>query len=106
MGEALVIVDFQNDFTPGGALAVPHGDEIAGRVRELAESGRFDVVVATRDWHPPDHGSFAERGGTRAHPASASTSSSTRARTPRPRATRGSRTPRSSGSCATAASTA
>ena len=61
--EALVIVDFQNDFTPGGALAVPHGDEIAGRVRELAESGRFDLVVATRDWHPADHGSFAERGG-------------------------------------------
>lgn len=61
--EALVIVDFQNDFTPGGALAVPRGDEIAGRVRELAESGRFGLVVATRDWHPPDHGSFAERGG-------------------------------------------
>jgi nicotinamidase/pyrazinamidase len=58
MGEALVIVDFQNDFTPGGALAVPHGDEIAGRVRELAESGRYELVVATRDWHPPDHGSF------------------------------------------------
>jgi nicotinamidase/pyrazinamidase len=58
MSEALVIVDFQNDFTPGGALAVPHGDEIAPRVRELAESGRFDLVVATRDWHPPDHGSF------------------------------------------------
>ena len=63
MSEALVIVDFQNDFTPGGALAVPHGDEIAPRVRELAESGRFDLVVATRDWHPPDHGSFTEQGG-------------------------------------------
>jgi nicotinamidase/pyrazinamidase len=63
MSEALVIVDFQNDFTPGGALAVPHGDEIAGRVRELAESGRYELVVATRDWHPPDHGSFAEQGG-------------------------------------------
>ena len=61
--EALVIVDFQNDFTPGGALAVPHGDEIAGRVRSLAESGRFGVVVATRDWHPPDHRSFTDRGG-------------------------------------------
>jgi nicotinamidase/pyrazinamidase len=56
--EALVIVDFQNDFTPGGALAVPHGDEIGPRVRELIDSGRFDLVVATRDWHPPDHGSF------------------------------------------------
>src|SRR3954470_18861156 len=58
MSEALVIVDFQNDFTPGGALAVPHGDEIAPRLRELIDSGRFDLVVATRDWHPPDHGSF------------------------------------------------
>ena len=58
MPEALVIVDFQNDFTPGGALAVPHGDEIAGRISELLDSGRFDLVVATRDWHPADHGSF------------------------------------------------
>jgi nicotinamidase/pyrazinamidase len=58
MAEALVIVDFQNDFTPGGALAVPHGDEIAPRIRELLDSGRFDLVVATRDWHPADHGSF------------------------------------------------
>jgi nicotinamidase/pyrazinamidase len=58
VGEALIIVDFQNDFTPGGALAVPDGDAIAGRVRELIDSGRFDLVVATRDWHPADHGSF------------------------------------------------
>jgi nicotinamidase/pyrazinamidase len=64
MGRALVIVDFQNDFTPpDGALAVPDGDAIAGRINELARSGDFDLVVATRDWHPPDHGSFAERGG-------------------------------------------
>src|ERR1700760_3960421 len=58
MSRALVIVDFQNDFTPGGALAVPHGDEIAPRVNALAASGDFDLVVATRDWHPADHGSF------------------------------------------------
>jgi nicotinamidase/pyrazinamidase len=58
MPEALVIVDFQNDFTPGGALAVPHGDEIAPRVQELLDSGRFELVVATRDWHPREHGSF------------------------------------------------
>jgi nicotinamidase/pyrazinamidase len=58
VAEALVVVDFQNDFTPGGALAVPAGDEIADRVNELIDSGRFDLVVATRDWHPPDHGSF------------------------------------------------
>jgi nicotinamidase/pyrazinamidase len=63
MGEALVIVDFQNDFTPGGALAVPEGDAIAGHVNDLAASGRFDLVVATRDWHPPDHSSFAAQGG-------------------------------------------
>ena len=63
MAEALVIVDFQNDFTPGGALAVPEGDAIAARLNELAADPRFDLVVATRDWHPPDHGSFAERGG-------------------------------------------
>ena len=63
MAEALVVVDFQNDFTPGGALPVPDGDAIAPRVRELIESGRFDLVVATRDWHGPDHGSFRENGG-------------------------------------------
>ena len=63
MPAALIIVDFQNDFTPGGALPVPAGDEIAGRVIELLDSGRFDLVVATRDWHPRDHGSFAEQGG-------------------------------------------
>ena len=63
MGEALLIVDFQNDFTPGGALAVPDGDAIGARVRELVDSGRFDLVVATRDWHPADHGSFAAEGG-------------------------------------------
>jgi nicotinamidase/pyrazinamidase len=63
MAEALVIVDFQNDFTPGGALAVPDGDAIAERLNALAASGDYDLVVATRDWHPPDHGSFAARGG-------------------------------------------
>ena len=63
MTRALIIVDFQNDFCPGGALAVPEGDEIAGRLNELAGSGEFGFVVATRDWHPPDHGSFTEQGG-------------------------------------------
>jgi nicotinamidase-related amidase len=60
---ALVVVDFQNDFTPGGALAVPDGDAIAGRIDALARSGDYDLVVATRDWHPADHGSFAAQGG-------------------------------------------
>ena len=61
--DALLIVDFQNDFTPGGALAVPRGDEIAGRLNALMDSGDFELIVATRDWHPPDHGSFEEQGG-------------------------------------------
>jgi nicotinamidase/pyrazinamidase len=63
MAEALLIVDFQNDFTPGGALGVEGGDEIAGRLNELASDALFEFVVATRDWHPPDHGSFREQGG-------------------------------------------
>jgi nicotinamidase/pyrazinamidase len=64
MSEALVIVDFQNDFaSPEGALSVEGGEAIAARVNELARSGGFDLVVATRDWHPPDHNSFTERGG-------------------------------------------
>jgi nicotinamidase/pyrazinamidase len=63
VARALVIVDFQNDFTPGGALAVAGGDAIADRLNALAGSGEYDVVVATRDWHPPDHGSFSAQGG-------------------------------------------
>ena len=63
MSRALVIVDFQNDFTPGGALAVPDGDAIAPKINELAASGDYDLIVATRDWHPPDHSSFAAQGG-------------------------------------------
>jgi len=63
MAKALIIVDFQNDFTPGGALAVPDGHEVAERLNRLMEHGDFDIVVATRDWHPPDHGSFSAAGG-------------------------------------------
>ena len=64
MAEALLIIDYQNDFTPpDGALAVPEGDQIADRLNELAASDRFDLVVATRDWHPPDHTQFEEQGG-------------------------------------------
>jgi nicotinamidase/pyrazinamidase len=54
--KALIIVDLQNDFLPGGALPVPHGDEVIPLANEL--QSRFDIVVATKDWHPPDHGSF------------------------------------------------
>jgi nicotinamidase-related amidase len=63
MAEALLIVDFQNDFTPGGALGVEGGDAIAERINQLAADDRFDLVVATRDWHPADHGSFTAQGG-------------------------------------------
>jgi nicotinamidase/pyrazinamidase len=63
VARGLIIVDFQNDFTPGGALAVREGDTIADRIDAHARSGDYDVVVATRDWHPPDHASFAAQGG-------------------------------------------
>ena len=54
---ALVITDVQNDFCPGGALAVPEGDRVIPVINRLQP--HFDLVVATQDWHPPDHGSFA-----------------------------------------------
>lgn len=57
--KALIIVDIQNDFLPGGALAVEKGDEIIPVVNELQDSGYFDLIIATQDWHPIDHGSFA-----------------------------------------------
>jgi nicotinamidase/pyrazinamidase len=55
--KALIIVDLQNDFLPGGALPVPHGDEVIPLANRLQRG--FDVVLATQDWHPPNHGSFA-----------------------------------------------
>lgn len=61
MSRALLIIDFQNDFTAGGTLSVPGGDQIAEPVKRLAP--RFDHVFATRDWHPPDHASFETEGG-------------------------------------------
>jgi len=53
----LIIVDLQNDFLPGGALPVPHGDEVIPLANEFQR--KFELVLATKDWHPPDHGSFA-----------------------------------------------
>jgi nicotinamidase/pyrazinamidase len=53
----LVMVDVQNDFMPGGALAVPRGDEVVAVINRLAM--RFDNVVLTQDWHPRGHASFA-----------------------------------------------
>jgi nicotinamidase/pyrazinamidase len=55
--DALLIVDFQNDFTPGGALPVAEGDQIAEPINRLLDS--FDLVIATRDWHPAEHGSYS-----------------------------------------------
>jgi len=54
---ALLIIDVQNDFIPGGSLAVPGGEEIVPVINGLMD--RFELVVATQDWHPKDHISFA-----------------------------------------------
>ena len=60
MSRALIIVDIQNDFLPGGALAVADGDAIlAFVVRLMRKQDRYELVVATQDWHPQDHGSFS-----------------------------------------------
>lgn len=56
---ALILVDLQNDFMPGGALAVAEGDLVVPIANELEPL--FDLVVATQDWHPADHGSFASQ---------------------------------------------
>lgn len=57
MKRALILVDIQNDFLPGGALAVPNGDEIIPIVNGIMRD--FDLVVATQDFHPESHGSFS-----------------------------------------------
>jgi nicotinamidase/pyrazinamidase len=54
---ALVLVDLQNDFLPGGALGVPDGDAVVPLANRL--QAHFELVIATQDWHPPDHVSFA-----------------------------------------------
>ncbi len=56
---ALIIIDVQNDFIPGGSLAVPLGDEIIVPINQMQHD--FDLVVATQDWHPADHCSFASQ---------------------------------------------
>jgi nicotinamidase/pyrazinamidase len=55
--KALIIVDVQNDFCPGGALAVRDGDHVVPIINDI--KANFDIVVATQDWHPRNHGSFA-----------------------------------------------
>lgn len=62
--EALIVIDVQNDFCPGGALAVAGGDEIISRINDLMDG--FSTVVLTQDWHPANHASFAAN-----HPDSA-----------------------------------
>jgi nicotinamidase/pyrazinamidase len=64
MKKALLIVDLQHDFLPGGSLAVAEGDAVIPFVSDLMnKKGRYELIVATQDWHPPGHGSFAS-----AHP--------------------------------------
>jgi nicotinamidase/pyrazinamidase len=60
--KALILVDIQNDFMPGGALPSPNGNEIVPLVNELIHYP-FDLVVASKDWHPASHGSFASNHG-------------------------------------------
>jgi nicotinamidase/pyrazinamidase len=61
VSEALIVIDVQNDFCPGGALAVAGGDEIIGRINGLMQE--IPVVVLTQDWHPEEHSSFAAMHG-------------------------------------------
>lgn len=59
----LLLVDVQNDFMPYGALPVPGGNEIIGPINHLIKSGNYVAVIATQDWHPSNHGSFAVNHG-------------------------------------------
>lgn len=62
--KALLLIDIQTGFCPGGNLAVPEGDRIVPIANRLIDSGKYDLIVASQDWHPPGHGSFAS-----SHPA-------------------------------------
>lgn len=61
MKKALIIVDVQNDFIPGGSLAVPDGDKVIQTINSLVN--KFDVIVATKDWHPSTQKFFTENNG-------------------------------------------
>ncbi|MEX0278131.1 MAG: bifunctional nicotinamidase/pyrazinamidase [Ruegeria sp.] len=61
MSHALLVIDVQNDFCPGGALAVPGGDEVVAPINTMMEE--FDAVILTQDWHPAGHLSFASAHG-------------------------------------------
>lgn len=64
-GDVLIVVDVQNDFLPGGNLAVPQGDEVIPVLNRYISAfhARELPIFATRDWHPPDHCSFLQQGG-------------------------------------------
>lgn len=64
MTRALIVIDLQNDFCPGGALAVPGGDEIVSGINDLMAG--FPAVILTQDWHPAGHSSFASSHGGKA----------------------------------------
>jgi nicotinamidase/pyrazinamidase len=64
--KALLLIDIQNGFCPGGNLAVAEGDQVVPVANRLIDSGRYDLIVASQDWHPAGHGSFAS-----AHPGKA-----------------------------------
>ncbi|MCY1669208.1 bifunctional nicotinamidase/pyrazinamidase [Rhizobium sp. SL86] len=59
--KALLIIDVQNGFCPGGNLPVPEGDTIVPIINQLIEDGAYDLIVASQDWHPANHGSFASQ---------------------------------------------
>ena len=58
MSKALIVIDVQNDFCPGGLLEVADGDAVAGPINAMMDD--FDAVILTQDWHPADHLSFAD----------------------------------------------
>jgi nicotinamidase/pyrazinamidase len=61
--KALLLIDIQNGFCPGGNLPVPDGNQVVPVANKLIDSGKYDLIVASQDWHPAGHGSFAS-----AHP--------------------------------------
>ena len=61
--KALLLIDIQNGFCPGGNLPVPEGDQVVPVANKLIDSGQYDLIIASQDWHPAGHGSFAS-----AHP--------------------------------------
>lgn len=61
MTKALLLIDIQNGFCPGGNLPVAEGDAVVPIANALMQSGRYDLIIASQDWHPANHGSFASQ---------------------------------------------